>query len=287
MARILGVGIATIDIINTVDRYPLEDEEVRAKAQRRVRGGNATNTLVALSQLGHHCSWLGTYVDDANFAIVRQNLCLHGIDYATAIRAWSGSMPISTIIEVESTGSRTIVHYRDLPELHDQDFQATTLQVYDWLHFEGRNIEATRTMMAKARGENRLKISLEVEKPRADIESLFDDADLILFSKHYAQCQGFDNPERFLLSQKKRIKHAVLTCAWGKQGAGACDGSGRYHFQVAPKLEKVLDTVGAGDVFNAGFIHGMLTGHTLASTLADAVQLASKKCSMIGLDQLR
>jgi hypothetical protein len=51
MAKILGIGIAALDIINTVDGYPNEDAEVRAINQRVCRGGNATNTLVVLSQL--------------------------------------------------------------------------------------------------------------------------------------------------------------------------------------------------------------------------------------------
>ena len=33
MAHILGIGIATLDIINTVDGYPPEDAEVRAMAR--------------------------------------------------------------------------------------------------------------------------------------------------------------------------------------------------------------------------------------------------------------
>lgn len=37
--RILAVGIATLYIINTVDGYPAEDQEVRASAQRVARGG--------------------------------------------------------------------------------------------------------------------------------------------------------------------------------------------------------------------------------------------------------
>ena len=45
MAKILAVGIATLDIINTVDRYPEEDSEIRALSQHQTRGGNATNTL--------------------------------------------------------------------------------------------------------------------------------------------------------------------------------------------------------------------------------------------------
>ena len=30
MARVLGIGIATLDIVNLVDHYPVEDEEMRA-----------------------------------------------------------------------------------------------------------------------------------------------------------------------------------------------------------------------------------------------------------------
>jgi ketohexokinase len=49
------VGIATLDIINVVDTYPAENSEVRALSQQKVRGGNATNSLVVLSQLGYQC----------------------------------------------------------------------------------------------------------------------------------------------------------------------------------------------------------------------------------------
>ncbi|VAX01070.1 hypothetical protein MNBD_GAMMA19-1040, partial [hydrothermal vent metagenome] len=56
MARVLVVGIATLDIINTVDDYPEEDTEVRASTQVMRRGGNACNTAVVLQQLGHQCS---------------------------------------------------------------------------------------------------------------------------------------------------------------------------------------------------------------------------------------
>ena len=50
MAQILGIGIATLDIINEVDGYPVEDSEQRALAQRQRTGGNVTNTLTVLRQ---------------------------------------------------------------------------------------------------------------------------------------------------------------------------------------------------------------------------------------------
>ena len=56
MAHILAIGIATLDTVFSVDTYPAEDGEIRADGMRVARGGNATNTLVALRQLGHACS---------------------------------------------------------------------------------------------------------------------------------------------------------------------------------------------------------------------------------------
>ncbi|MGD8712214.1 MAG: carbohydrate kinase, partial [Thiohalophilus sp.] len=40
MSRILTTGIATLDIINQVDHYPAEDEELRAELQSIRCGGN-------------------------------------------------------------------------------------------------------------------------------------------------------------------------------------------------------------------------------------------------------
>jgi len=64
--HILGVGIVTLDIINIVEHYPAEDEEVRALSQRMCRGGNTANTLDVLAQFGHTCNWTGTLANDAN-----------------------------------------------------------------------------------------------------------------------------------------------------------------------------------------------------------------------------
>jgi sugar/nucleoside kinase (ribokinase family) len=55
----------------------------------------------------------------------------------------------------------------------------------------------------------------------------------------------------------------------GAQGATAVRG-GQRHDVPAPPVE-VLDTTGAGDCFNAGFVHGLLTGWPLPDCLAAAV----------------
>jgi ketohexokinase len=53
----------------------------------------------------------------------------------------------------------------------------------------------------------------------------------------------------------------------------------------APALavETVVDTVGAGDTFNAGLIHALATGQLLEEALHYAVALAGRKVQQQGL----
>ena len=105
MANILAVGIATIDIINTVDTYPDEDSEIRANSQQRCRGGNATNTLVVLSQLGHQCRWAGVLVNEPDTDIVLADLNKHNIATEDCRYLNQGKIPTSYISRSAKTGS--------------------------------------------------------------------------------------------------------------------------------------------------------------------------------------
>ncbi|WP_247869880.1 PfkB family carbohydrate kinase [Methylophaga sp. SB9B] len=74
MAAILATGIATLDIINEVASFPAEDDEVRAITQRISRGGNASNTLCVLSQLGHQSFLAATLIDEADVQLIEADL---------------------------------------------------------------------------------------------------------------------------------------------------------------------------------------------------------------------
>ena len=175
MARVMCVGIATLDIVNRVERYPAEDSEMRALAQTQQMGGNAANTAVVLAQLDVQTFWVGNLVEST--PIVDQSFGRHGVDASLAVRIPGGVMPTSYILLSEANGSRSIVHYRDLPEYPADAFVRLDLRPYDWVHFEGRAIDQLAGMLAHARRHGGLFVSLEVEKPRPGIEDLFDQAD--------------------------------------------------------------------------------------------------------------
>ena len=283
--RILGVGIATLDLIAQVDAYPVEDAEVRALDLRRVRGGNATNTLVALSQLGHGCAWAGTLADEPDQRHILDDLARHSIGTTTVKHFPACKTPTSLVLLSKDNGSRTIVHYRDLPEYPAEAFAQLDLTTYDWIHFEGRNVDQLAIMLRMFKASGGSGCSLEIEKPRPGIEQLFDLADTLLFSRHYARNRGFASGPDFLHDVAAEYPETSLFCAWGDQGGWAL-AEGRLHQGPVYKPERLVDTLGAGDVFNAGVIHGLVTGQGVTQALALACRLAGKKCGQWGFDGL-
>lgn len=288
MATILGIGIATLDIINIVDGYPEEDTEVRAIKQRVCRGGNATNTLVVLSQLGHRCTWGGVWVDEPDGQYILKDLAKYAISTRHCRIESQGKVPTSYILLNQRTGSRTIVHYRDLPEFNFVDFHKIDFSSFDWLHFEGRNVAETVRMLKYIKEVYpTLPISLEVEKPRPHIEQLFTLVDVLLFSKAFAQhCISTDDATSFLQTMRHQAPDAHLICAWGVKGGYALEKNGTLLHSPAYPPPQVVDTLGAGDTFNAGIIDSLCCQQDLATALNYACRLAGKKCGQVGFQGL-
>jgi ketohexokinase len=287
MAKVLGIGNATLDIIHVADRYPNENEEIRCRQRFIRRGGNATNTLVVLSQLGAECSWAGMLVNNRDGELILEDLNRYGIDAGPCRRVDSGSVPVSSVIISLQTGSRSIIHYRDLPEFTFADFETIPLRSYDWLHFEGRNVSETRCMLESLyAGPFSIPCSIEIEKPREDIETLFPYADILLFSRDYGLAMGYTEPLSLLGTVREQCPHADLFCTWGDAGAAAIDSEGHAFENAAYPPGKVIDTLGAGDTFNAAVISGYLDRLDLRATLGRACRLAGEKCGQYGFDGL-
>jgi ketohexokinase len=284
MARILVVGNATLDIVNQVETYPQEDQEVRATAQQVRRGGNAANTAVVLSQLGHDCHWAGVLADEPDGELIRTDLLQHDVSLDHVHTVSDGKVPTSYIVLSRDNGSRTIVHYRDLPEYPATAFTTINLHEFDWLHFEGRNVAELKKMLTWAKEiAPQLFISLEVEKQRTGMEALLPLAQLLLFSRDYAEQQGARDGGGFLQQTAAKGLEGMLTCTWGENGAYALERDANLHRAAAHKPDKVIDTLGAGDVFNAGLIDQLVQGQSLKYALSAATRLAGIKCGIEGL----
>ncbi|MGI5865298.1 MAG: PfkB family carbohydrate kinase [Myxococcales bacterium] len=275
MARILGVGVATVDTIVVVEGYPREDTKVRALERRVRRGGNAATALTVLSDLGHECRFAGVLGEDREAELILADLKASRVD-ASACRVVPGAPTLtSEVILNRATGSRTIIHHRELPELSFADFERLELESLDWIHFDGRNAAEARRMLELVRARRpRLPRSVEIERNRPGIEDLFAHAEVLIFSRSFAEEWSFSSPRPFLEHVRRISAESHLVCAWGKEGAFALGADGRFHFAPALRLERVVDTLGAGDTFNAGLIDALLRTADLRTALEFANRVA-------------
>ncbi len=286
MANILGVGNAVLDTIFTVANHPTENQEIRAQNKTTSTGGNINNTLYVLSQLGHQCAICCSIATDFEAKQLLEGLHARSLSTQLVQTFIQGKTPSSFITINQKSGERTIVHYRDLPEISFEHFAKITIEDFDWLHFEGRNIKNLTGMINIAKTFLTYQpISLEVEKPREGIESLFEHVHLLIFSHHYAQEKGFSTGYTLLEHIQKQTPNTRLVCTWGEQGVWFADIN--QHIQhINAEAIQPIDTLGAGDTFNAALIHYLIQTNNLEQSVKQANTLAAKKCTQFGLDNL-
>ena len=85
---------------------------------------------------------------------------------------------------------------------------------------------------------------------------------------------------------KDRLSHnAKLICAWGEAGAAAYDHGSRtvYSSDAFPPAE-IVDTLGAGDTFNAAVICSLSSGVDLKDAIEIGCRVAGAKIGQRGYD---
>ncbi|CAN8142677.1 ketohexokinase [uncultured Thiomicrorhabdus sp.] len=174
-----------------------------------------------------------------------------------------------------------------MPEVTFDYLAQIDIDNYDWLHFEGRNVENLAGMLniSKTFLDNQ-PISLEVEKPRDGIETLFSQANLLIFSHHYATAKGYQDGQALLQEIAKQVPNSNLVCTWGAKGVWLKSINGEIEHISAIPVNPIVDTLGAGDTFNAGLIDKLAQGSSLKEACEFANQLAAQKIQKRGLDDI-
>ncbi|PNI72432.1 KHK isoform 2 [Pan troglodytes] len=291
--QILCVGLVVLDVISLVDKYPKEDSEIRCLSQRWQRGGNASNSCTVLSLLGAPCAFMGSMAPGHVADFVLDDLRRYSVDLRYTVFQTTGSVPIATVIINEASGSRTILYYdRSLPDVSATDFEKVDLTQFKWIHIEGRNASEQVKMLQRIDAHNtrqppeqKIRVSVEVEKPREELFQLFGYGDVVFVSKDVAKHLGFQSAEEALRGLYGRVrKGAVLVCAWAEEGADALGPDGKLLHSDAFPPPRVVDTLGAGDTFNASVIFSLSQGRSMQEALRFGCQVAGKKCGLQGFD---
>uniref|UniRef100_A0A8L2QMK2 Ketohexokinase n=1 Tax=Rattus norvegicus TaxID=10116 RepID=A0A8L2QMK2_RAT len=265
----------------------------RCLSQRWQRGGNASNSCTVLSLLGARCAFMGSLAHGHVADFLVADFRRRGVDVSQVAWQSQGDTPCSCCIVNNSNGSRTIILYdTNLPDVSAKDFEKVDLTRFKWIHIEGRNASEQVKMLQRIEQYNatqplqqKVRVSVEIEKPREELFQLFGYGEVVFVSKDVAKHLGFRSAGEALKGLYSRVKKgATLICAWAEEGADALGPDGQLLHSDAFPPPRVVDTLGAGDTFNASVIFSLSKGNSMQEALRFGCQVAGKKCGLQGFD---
>lgn len=190
----------------------------RSHHGRWQRGGNASNNCTVLRNLGCSCELLTTFSTAEMFKFVLIDLEKRKIQIKNCVYHDDCEVPISTVLISQRSGSRTIIHSNpNLPGIAFADFDKCDLNRYKWIHFEARIPGETSLMMRKVverneenNPENRILISLDLEKIGNDNLTLVNYADYVFVGKDFAEYLGCTNKKEGCYKLKSLVTNDRL-----------------------------------------------------------------------------
>ncbi|KAJ8341842.1 hypothetical protein SKAU_G00341330 [Synaphobranchus kaupii] len=230
-----------------------------------------------------------------SFSFIAADFARRGVDVSGVAWQREGETPCACCVVCPASGTRTVVLFdTNLPDVSAEDFSRVDLNQYKWIHWEGRNAEEQVKMIQQVEHYNstltrdkRITISVEIEKTREPLYQLFPYGDVVFVSKDVARHFGFQTAADALRGFYSRVKKgAVLICAWAEKGADAMGPDGVIVHSDAFPPEALVDTLGAGDTFNASVIFTLSHGKSLQEALSFGCQVAGRKCGVHGYDDI-
>ncbi len=295
---VLGIGNALFDVLVKTDEAFLARhgmtkgsmsliDEARAAAiykdmgpATEVSGGSAANTIVGIGSLGARAAYVGKVKDDQIGRLYTHDIRAAGVAFETG-PATDGPATGCSYILVTPDGERTMNTYLGAAqELTSDDIDADQVAASAILYLEGylwdpknaKDAFLKASTIAHEAGRQvalTLSDSFCVDRYRGEFLDLMRRgiADLVFANEaelhSLYQTSDFDTALKQLQAD---VKLGVVTRS--EKGCVVASKGGVTAVPAFP-IDKMVDTTGAGDLFAAGFLFGLVrgAGHEAAGRL--------------------
>lgn len=306
MKKVLGIGNALVDVLiqlksdellNELElpkgSMQLVDSEKSKKIQDRsndlektmASGGSAANTIHGLARLGIPAAFIGSIGSDEVGKFFREDLENNNI-VPLLIESKTPSGISNAMISVD--GERTFgTHLGAAIELHEKSLVEDHFKSYDLIHVEGylvQNHKLLEGILAMAKQNNQIVsidlASYNVVEDNLDFlkEMVEKYVDIVFANEDEAKAFTGLEPEEALNEISKVCDIAVVKI--GRKGSMIKRGDEI----VSVDVEQIdpVDTTGAGDLYAAGFLYGVVNNLSFAKSGQIGSLLASTVIQKIG-----
>ena len=274
-----GVGLNATDTIIPVPEYPARGSKVAFRSATVLPGGQVASAVAACAHWGLRTRYVGKIGDDAAGRLHREEFARLGVD-AHLVTA-RGCPSQQAFILVDDKGERTVLWKRDARlTLRPEELRREWVENARVLHVDGHDTVAAATAAGWAR-EAGVPVVADLDELYPGVEELLPKLDYFVASRDIpGRLVGERDLRKALPEVHKRYGYVLTAATLGEEGVLAWDGTNFAH--AAAYRVHVLDSIGAGDIFHAGFIYGLLQKWPLQRQLDFACAAAALNCRGVG-----
>ena len=279
MVDLVGVGLNATDTLISLASYPVRGSKTEYRTVSTMPGGQTASAVMACQSWGLRTRYVGRLGDDDAGRLHRREFARTGVD-ARIIEVPGAASPQSLIF-VDGGGERTVLCRRDdRLLLQPADLDRSSIVNARALHIDGYETAAA-TLAARWAHDAGVPVIADLDETYPGVHELLPFIDYLIVSRDFpGRLTGEANLERALRRMQERYGCRLTAATLGQEGVLAWDGK-RSYLHAAYRVA-VVDTTGAGDLFHAGFIYGLLQEWTLERQLDFACAAAALNCTCSG-----
>ncbi len=305
--KILGIGNAIVDVISKVNENFLKENSLsksnmklifdekefkkllsNLKIEKTISGGSVANSIVGLSRLGDKVGFIGKVSEDSFGHKYEVGLKKENVEYL--YKKKKEVLPTGTcLILITPDSERTMctflgiagkVNENDVNEVDIRNSEMIFLEGYLW--DEGEPKKAFNKAISNA---NKVAMSLSdkfcVERHKPHFLDLVKNKIDITFANE-DEIKSLINAKNFkeVLTFAKEVKKLMIITR-GEKGSISIKGNDIIEVKAKKNLN-IVDLTGAGDLFAAGYLHGLVNNFNQKQCLEKGTEMSSKIIQKIG-----
>jgi ribokinase len=277
---VFGLGQCSLDYIGRVDAFPPADSKCEFTDLTIQGGGPVATALVALSRWGAETALAGVVGDDSFGKSIAGSLNAEGVDTTGVVVRDGCASQFAFIAAEPGIGRRTIFWRRPTgAALTPGEIDFDRLRSAGALLTDGLFAEAS---LAAAREAKRAGVPVVVDAGslRDGMLELAALSDFFIASESFARALIEEENPRKACRRIAELGPSLAGVTLGKRGYVARNGNTWIERPAHPAA--AVDTTGCGDIFHAGFVHGLLAGWTTERSLDFGAWAASRVSLELG-----
>lgn len=265
---VVGFGALNMDKLYHVNRIAQKDEESFIIGSTESCGGSAANTIIGLSRLGLECGFIGKVASDREGSVLSNNLQNEDVNTKyLSISELGRSGTVNGYVDVE--GERALYvdpGVNDCIDTYEIDMDyINSSKVFHLSSFVGwkyeNSIETQKEIVNRISDDVCLSFDpgkLYTDRGAEFLDDFLTRTDILLINSAELNNLIPGDIEDSADEIQEEYSIGIVAVKLGSDGSYVTLRNESHYTNVFDV--KCVDTTGAGDAFNAGFLHGYING---------------------------